>query len=68
MFWVSVSWLCFKLPFRLFGHTKDTSVTYEKAKTVCFIDMQQQKVKFTFDQINMKQVSNKSTGTGFGTS
>ena len=43
MFWASMSWLCFKLPFCLFGHTKDMSVTYEKAKSVSFIDMQEQK-------------------------
>ena len=29
---------------------------YEKAKCVCFIYMQMQKLKFTFVQINMKQV------------
>ena len=46
MFWSPVSNYCFKLPFCLFGDTIDTSVTYEKAKYVCFIDMLQQKVKF----------------------
>ena len=61
MFWASVSWFCFKLPFCPFGHTNDTTVTYEKAKCVCFNDMQQQKVKFTFVQINMKQVSYSPT-------
>ena len=30
---------------------------HEKAKYVCFISMQSQKVKFKFVQINMKQVS-----------
>ena len=49
--------LCFKLPFRLFGHTSDRSVTYEKAKCVCFIYMQPKKVEITSVQINMKQVS-----------
>ena len=43
VFWASVSCLCFKLPFCLFSHTKDTSVIYEIAKSVCFIDMQYQK-------------------------
>ena len=33
------------------------SVIQVKAKYVCFIDMQQQKVKFKIVQINMKQVS-----------
>ena len=32
-------------------------VIYKKAKSVCFIYMQTQKVKFKFVQINMKQVS-----------
>ena len=41
----------------IFEHTRDTSVIYEKAKFVCFIYMQPQKVKFTSVQINMKQVS-----------
>ena len=53
MFWASVSWLCFKLSFSLFGHTRDTSVTYKKANYVYFIDVQKQKMKFTFIQINM---------------
>ena len=39
-------WLCFKLPSCLFGNTRDTSVLYENAKCVCFINMQPQKVKF----------------------
>ena len=46
-----------KLPFCLFAHPKDTSVTNEKAKPVCFIDMQQQTVKFTLVQMNKKLVS-----------
>ena len=49
--------LCFKLPSCLFGNTRDTSVMHEKAKCVCFIYMQPQKVKFKSVQINMKQVS-----------
>ena len=49
-------WLCFKLPSCLFGNTNDTSVMREKAKFVCFIYMQPQKVKFKFVQINMKHV------------
>ena len=49
--------LCFKLPSCLLGNTRDTSVMYEKAKFVCFILMQPQKVKFKFVQINTKQVS-----------
>ena len=47
----------FKLPFCLFGHTKDVSVIYEKAKFVCFINMQSQKMKFKSVLINMKHVS-----------
>ena len=31
-FWPAVLWLCFKLPICLFGHTRDTSIIYEKAK------------------------------------
>ena len=50
-------WLCFKLPSCLFGNTRDRSVMHEKAKFVCFIYMQWQKVKFKSVQINMKQVS-----------
>ena len=50
-------WLCFKLPYYLFGNTRDTSVMHEKAKFVCFIYMQPQKVKFKSVQINTKQVS-----------
>ena len=50
-------WLRFKLPSCVFGNTRDTSVMYKKAKLVCFIYMQQQKVKFKSVQINMKQVS-----------
>ena len=50
-------WLCYKLPFGLFGNTKDTSVMHEKAKFVCFNHMQLQKVKFKSVQINMKHVS-----------
>ena len=44
---------------QLFGRTSDMPVIYEKAKSVCFIYMQTQKVKFkfVFVQINMKQVS-----------
>ena len=38
-------------------HTRDTSVTHEKAKYVCFNNMQPHKVKFKSVQINMKQVS-----------
>ena len=57
VFRASMSWLCFKLPFCPFGHTRDTSVTHKKAKYVCFIHMQHQRVKFTSVQINMKQVS-----------
>ena len=48
--------LCFKLSFYLFGHTKEMSVTYEKAQIISFIEMQQQTVKFIFVRINMKQV------------
>ena len=43
--------------FFLFDHTWDTSFIYDKAKCVCFIYMQPQKIKFTSVQINMKQVS-----------
>ena len=50
-------WLCFKLPSCLLAITRNTSVMHEKAKFVCFIYMQPQKVKFIFVQINMKQVS-----------
>ena len=50
-------WLCFKLPSCLFDNTRDKSVMHEKAKFVCFIYMQPQKVKFKSIQINMKQVS-----------
>ena len=49
-----------KLPFCLFAHPKVTSATNhanEKAKSVCFIGMQQQTVKFTLVQINKKHVS-----------
>ena len=46
-----------KLPFCLVAHPKDTSATNEKAKSVCFIDMQQQTVKFTLVQIDKKHVS-----------
>ena len=38
-------------------HTRDTSVTHEKANYVCFNNMQPHKVKFKSVQINMKQVS-----------
>ena len=50
-------WLCFKLPYCLFGNIRDTSVVHKEAKFVCFIYMQPQKVKFKYVQINMKQVS-----------
>ena len=53
----AVLWLCFELPSCLFGDTRDTFVMNEKAKFVCFIYMQSQKVKFKYAQINMKQVS-----------
>ena len=53
----TVLWLCFKLPFCLIGNTGDTSLMHEKAKFVCFIYMQPQKVKFKCVQINMKQFS-----------
>ena len=33
------------------------SVAYEKAEHICFIYMQQQKMKFKYVQINLKQVS-----------
>ena len=49
-------WLCFKLPSCLFGNSNDTSVMHDKAKFVCFIYMQPQKVKFKCVQINMKHV------------
>ena len=52
-------WLCFQLPSCLLGNTRDMSVMHEKAKCVCFIYMQPQKVKFKSVQINMKQVSFK---------
>ena len=54
-------WLCFKLPSCLFGNTRNTSVMHEKAKLVCFIYMQPQKVKFKSVQIYMKQVSYSKT-------
>ena len=46
-----------KLPFCLFGNTSDMSFIYEKAKFVCFIHIQPQKVKCISVQINMKNVS-----------
>ena len=49
----------YKLPFGLFGNTRDMSVMHEKAKFVCFNYMQPQKVKFKSVQINMKHVSYK---------
>ena len=49
--------LCVKLPICLFGHTMDTSIILKKAKVSYFIDIQPRKMKFTFVQINMKQVS-----------
>ena len=53
----AVLWLSLILPSCLLDNTRDTSVMHEKAKFVCFIYMQPQKVKFKFVQINMKQVS-----------
>ena len=53
----NVKVICFKLRYQLFGRTSDIPVIYEKAKSVCFIYMQTQKVKFKFVQINMNQVS-----------
>ena len=52
--------LCFKLPSCLFGNTRDTFIMHEKAKFVCFNNMQLQKVKFKSVQINMKHVLYKS--------
>ena len=49
-------WLCFKLPSGLFGNTRDTSVTHEKAKFVYFNYMQPEKVKVKSVQINMKRL------------
>ena len=40
----------------VFGHTRDTAVIIEKAKGIYFIYIQPRKMKFTFVQINMKQV------------
>ena len=40
----------------LFCNTRDTSVMHEKAKFVCFINMQPQKMKFKSFQLTMKQV------------
>ena len=57
VFRATVLWLCFRLPYRLFGNTRDTSVIHEKAKFVWFIYMQPQKMKFNYIQINMKRVS-----------
>ena len=57
-------WLCSKLPFGLFGNIRDMSVMREKAKFVCFIYMQPQKVKFKSVQINMKQVSYMTVACG----
>ena len=57
MFRAAVLWLCFKLPSCLFGNTRDTPFMHEKAKFVCFIYIQPQKVKFKSVQINMKHVS-----------
>ena len=31
--------VCFKFSFCIFGHTRDMSIIYEKAKYVCFIYM-----------------------------
>ena len=56
VFRTAVLWLCFKLSY-LIGNTRDKSIMYEKAKCVCFIYMQPQKVKFKYVQINMKHVS-----------
>ena len=39
-------------------------VMHEKAKFVCFIYMQPQKMKFKFLQINMKQVSYRLSHEG----
>ena len=50
-------WLCFKLPSCLLDNTRDTSSMHEKAKFVCFIYMQPQKVKFKSVQMTMKHVS-----------
>ena len=47
----------YALPSCLFGNTRNTSVMLERARFVCFIYMQPQKVKFKSVQINMKQVS-----------
>ena len=44
--------LCFKLPFCLLCQTRDSSVSYSRAKSACFVHMQQQNV-----EINMNQVS-----------
>ena len=55
VFRAAALWLGFKMLSCLFGHTSDTSVMYEKAKCVCFIYMQLQKVKFISVRINMKQ-------------
>ena len=55
---ISVSRLMFMLTtFYLFDHTWDTTVMYDKANCVCFINMQPHKVKFVSVQINMQQVS-----------
>ena len=49
-------WLWFKLPSCIFGNTRETSVMHEKAKFICFIYMQPQKVNIKYVQINMKHL------------
>ena len=51
-----------KLPFSLFGNTSDMSFINEKAKFVCFIHIQPQKVKCISVQINMNtsRIENKN--------
>ena len=57
-FWAASLWVCYKLTFCLFDHTRDMFVIYEKVKRACFIHIQSQKEKFASVQINMKLVSN----------
>ena len=48
--------LCFKLVSCLVGNTRDTSVMYKKAISVCLYLMRPQKIKLKSVQINMKRV------------
>ena len=55
VFLASMSWLSFKLPFCLYGHT-DTRTLHIRTPNVFIYSYKHQKVKFTSVQINMKHV------------